>query len=94
MSIDDDFFDLEHYIDEDESTRNKDCMKAILGRIQKYTNTLIQERDEYARQAAALKAAIVVKSSDVRITDYFGDGRYINLEINSKVKNNKKWETG
>ena len=81
MSIDDDFFDLRHYLEEDGSPRNRPAMVPVLDRIEELQNTLIAERDELGRQVAALKAAIVVKASDVRITEPFGSERYINLEL-------------
>lgn len=56
-------------------------MKA-LENIEQLQLEAIQDRDEYTRQVAALKAAIVVKASDVRITDCFGEGRCIHLELN------------
>lgn len=81
MSIDDDFFDLQRYIEEDGSPRNRSAMLPVLDRVQEFHNSLIQERDELGRQNAALKAAIVVKASDIKITDVLGQGRYIHLEL-------------
>ena len=80
MSIDDDFFDLQHYIEEDGSLRNRDAMLAVLDRVQNYQNDLIAERDELGRQSAALKAAIAVKKG-CSITAPGGVNRYIHLTL-------------
>jgi hypothetical protein len=83
MSIDDDFFDLQHYIEEDGSPRNRDCMLAILSRVQDFQNGLIHDRDELNAQVDVLKSATVLKVSDIKLTNSTGDRKYIHLEVKS-----------
>lgn len=80
MSIDDDYFDLVAFIEKND---NKDgYYKTALDNINDFNNEVSRENKELGRQVVSLKAAIVVKASDIKITDIFGEGRYINLELN------------
>lgn len=79
MSLDDDYFDLRAFVEKHDK---KDGYYAeALNNINDFNNEVSRENKELGRQLAALKAAIVVKASDINITDMFGEGRYIHLEL-------------
>ena len=80
MSIDSDIFDMVEYL-EDDGTNDKGLMVALFERITDYIKKLEFNNEELGVQAAALKAAIVVKASDINITSPGGVRNYIHLEL-------------
>ena len=79
MSLDDDYFDLAEFVDKHDGDDGY-YLKA-LDRINDFNNEVSRENSELLRQIAALKAVITIKASDINITDPFGGGRYIHLEL-------------